>query len=95
MESLLRNAYIYHKNTSDYNNNFDYNIMKLNINEQNITTKIKVNYIRKNSNYSKDIYILMISKMKDNIILKENTQYFFDITYYVVPPAKSNLKIFV
>ena len=33
--------------------------------------------------------------MKDNIILKENTQYFSDITYYAVPPNKSNLKIFV
>ena len=30
----------------------------------------------------------MTSKMEDNIILKENTQYFSDITYYAVPPIK-------
>ena len=69
--------------------------MKLQINDKNICTKINFNFIRKNVNYNKDIYILMTDKMEKNIILKENIQFFSDITYYAVPPNKNNLKIFV
>ena len=93
IENLLRSAYLYHK--SEYNKNFEHNTMKLNINNKEITNKIQVNYIRKNINYSKDIYILMSTKMEDNIKLNCNTQYFSDITYYAIPRNKSKLKIFI
>ena len=50
-------------------------------NDYNLTTKLNVIFKRKNKEYKKDIYIIMNEKMKKNIALKDNHQFFADTTF--------------
>ena len=59
------------------------------------TTKLTVEFIRKGKKYVKDIFIIMNANMKQNILLKDNIQYFADTTYDCVPPQSSHMKLFV
>ena len=61
----------------------------------NLTTRLTVEFIRKNKKYKKDIFILMNSKMKKNLILKDNIQFFADTTYDCVPPHNCKMKLFI
>ena len=56
-------------------------------NNYNLTTKLSVQFKRKN--------ILMNEKMKKNIMLNDNIQYFGDTTYDCVPPQNRGIKLFV
>lgn len=56
----------------DYNNN-------------NIVTGLKVELKRNGKSYIVDLYIIMTEDMIKNIKLDENTQYFFETTYYCIP----------
>ena len=64
-------------------------------NDYNLTTKLNVIFKRKNKEYKKDIYIIMNEKMKKNIALKDNDQFFADTTFQCVPPQHKGLKLFV
>ena len=61
----------------------------------NLTTKLNVIFKRKNKEYKKDIYIIMNEKMKKNIVLKDNNQFFADTTFLCIPPQHKGLKLFV
>ena len=69
--------------------------MNLKINEENITTKLIVNFIRKNKTFEKELFILMTKEMENNLISEDNTQYFADCTYYAIPPNKNKYKLFL
>ena len=60
-----------------------------------MTDILKVNFIRKNENIEKKLYIIMTEDMKNNIINEDNSQFFADITYYAIPPNKSKYKLFL
>lgn len=64
-------------------------------NNYNLTTKLSVQFKRKNKIYHKNIYILMNEKMNKNIMLNDNIQYFGDTTYDCVPPQNRGIKLFV
>ena len=64
-------------------------------NNYNLTTKLTIIFQRRNKTYNKNIYILMNAKMKNNIMLNDNIQYFGDTTYDCVPPQNRGLKLFV
>jgi len=63
--------------------------------DYNITTKLSVEFKRKNKIYNKDIFILMNTQMKKNICSEKNLQFFSDITYQCVPPQNARMKLFV
>ena len=95
INNIIRSAYNSIRILKEFKNNFNENIMNLKINEENITTKLKVNFIRKNKTFEKDIFILMTNELKNNLISEDNTQYFADCTYYAIPPNKSKYKLFL
>ena len=64
------------------------------IHDYKLTTKLRVEFKRKNKTYNKDIYIIMNEQMKKNISLKDNIQYFGDTTYDCVPPQNNKMKLF-
>ena len=53
-------------------------------NNYNITTKINVEYKRKNKLYKKNIFILMDENMKKNINLENNKLLFSDAAFCCV-----------
>lgn len=63
--------------------------------DYNITTKLYVEFKRKNKTYKKDIYMLMNAQMKKNVSSDKNLQFFSDTTYQCVPPQNSGMKLFV
>ena len=69
--------------------------MNLKINDENISTKLKVNFIKKNKSFEKELFILMTKEMENNLISEDNSQYFADCTYYAIPPNKSKYKLFL
>jgi len=69
--------------------------MNLKINEENITTKLIVNFIRKKKTLEKELFILMTKEMEKNLISEDNTQYFADCTYYAFPLNKIKYKLFL
>ena len=95
INNIIRSAYNSIRILKEFKNNFNENIMNLKINEENITTKLKVNLIRKNKTFEKDIFILMTNELDNNLISEDNTQYFADCTYYAIPPNKSKYKLFL
>ena len=65
------------------------------INDINVVDKLEVNYYRKNKKFNIFMYSIMTGKMKENIKLEGNIQYFNDITYYAIPPNENKYKIFL
>ena len=64
-------------------------------NNNNIVTGIKVEFIKKNKTYIKDIYIRMTKDMIQNIKEPENIQYFSDKGYYCIPSQCKSLKMWI
>ena len=64
-------------------------------NNYNLTTLLTVQFKRKNKTYNKNIYLIMNKKMKENINLEGNKQYFADSTYKCCPPENKGLKLFI
>ena len=64
-------------------------------NDYNLTSKLNVIFKRKNKEYKKDIYIIMNEKMKKNIVLEDNNQFFADTTFQCIPPQHKGLKLFI
>ena len=63
--------------------------------KSNLTTKINVEFIRKNKTFNKNIYIIINDNMKKNVILPDNTQYFGDSNYEYISPQHKGMKLFV
>ena len=65
------------------------------MNNYKLTSKINVTFKRKNKLYKKNIYLLMNKKMKENINLEGNIQYFSDSTYKYIPSQNKGKKLFI
>ena len=95
INNIIRSSYNSIRLLKEFKNIFTENITNLKINDENITTKLKVNFIRKNKSFEKELFILMTKEMENNLISEDNSQYFADCTYYAIPPNKSKYKLFL
>ena len=75
--------------------NLDNNLNVFMYKEKNIITNLTVSFERKKNIYTKNILVIMSGEMEENILKKDNTQYFIDITYYATPPNNKNYKLFI
>ena len=64
------------------------------INNYNKTTKISVEFKRKQKPHKKNIFILMYEDMKKNLNLENNIQYFSNTTFDCVRPQNRGRKLF-
>ena len=57
------------------------------MNDKKVLTNLKVTFNRKNKIFNKDIFVIITEHVEENIIEKENIQFFFDVTYYATLPG--------
>ena len=85
----------YHKKNFNNKDN-DSQIINLEImGEKNIVNNLYVEFERKNIIYKKNINILMIKLMSENISNPKNIQYFDDTRYNTVPYSSKKIKLWV
>ena len=65
------------------------------MNNKDIVTKLKVNYVSKKIHYNKDLYCIMTEEMEINLTSANNNQNFSDVTYYCLPPNNKKCRLFV
>mgnify|MGYP002624394402 CR=1 FL=1 len=95
----LKNLAIGAINNFKYKNNvmknFETEIENFKINEKNVVTKLEVIFKRKSKTYKKYSYCILTKEMEDNLINKNISQYFGDVTYYCTPPNKHKYRLFI
>ena len=95
LKNICISGFIHLKNIREFNKEMQSNLNTFEINNNKVVTELEVSFKRKNQIYKKVIYIIMTTNMETNIQMKNNIQYFLDVTYYVTPPTNKKYKLFV
>ena len=95
IKNLINGAYTFLRNYRENNKELYNNMNNFSINNKKVVSVLKVNFKRKNKIFNKDIFVIMTDQMEENIVKKENIQYFFDVTYYATPPGIYKFKLLV
>ena len=79
IESVQAINYIY--NHSNINKNFEEVLLNLKYKDKKFVNKVTVQYKRKKISHIKNIYIIMVDYIEENIKKINNIHYFIDVIY--------------